>query len=996
MNQNTLQLTIEVDDKGSVKLQQLGKQAQAAGDASAKSMKGLRGQVDKLKGSTDVTVRSLAGMAGLSFAGVVAGVAGMVAGMGRMVESSGQSAREVDNLARLAGMSSTQFQEYSFAAKGAGIETDKFADISKDTHDKLGDFIATGGGGFADFFEQVAPKVGLTASELQNLSGPEVLMRVKQAMDDANVSAEEQVFYLESIASDAALLTPLLEKNGAAFKAQADKAHELGLVLESVDSQRLIAAQGKIDEVRGILTSLKDHVAADLAPVVTDLGNRFINSMSAGEGGVRSIAQTIASGLLTTLGSVIEAMRFFHNGWLGLKLVGTAAVHAIAVGVEHLYSGLRTILKPLDLLMKAAVYLDALDVNPFDTLDTALETFSSSSGDVTQSVLEDIEKTNAGYDRIGQTIKGFIAELGQMDSSSSEQAMLENYTAVQGSMTQKTVEEANKRAVIEKELAAKSASEREKLAVSLADRTNQLVMSELGYKQWALDQEVAAMRAVAGEDQQLQDKITAYRVAKLKDFEKEAAASNQRVQSNLQRITEVMGKTFVDNVEGAILQSLGRTENAWEQLWNSMLAKLGSVVAEMAVTWATSQIANFTGWSLPKFHAGLWSLADDEMLSILQHGEMVVPSWAAEEIRSNLGRGFQDGSWDALVKSTDGRRFADMDSWGGEYGAIVGGKARDLLAGVLGSALLNGPDAALRGALSPDTLQNLIGGSLLEAGLRRMSFGQPEAWVSAGGFLSNIAGLVGLTRGVRVPFVSELLNFGASWLTNKIGDVLNDRSWENIKDAYERGLITHAQAVNTIELLKQQGVKGDSGSVLNSTVSRLGDFFKPVGKAVRKGWASIKDTLGIGKERKTVGLHISYDGSRDGDGDFNSRRANSSGGATFNERTGGYDTHGGGSAGFGPGLAAGGVVNRLMVPRGDDGFAALSYDEGVVDRDTMRILSRSIRSGEFGGTSAIVAEVRALGREIRGFRRDLVTTSKRALTLHRRWEKLGMPQVRSV
>ena len=87
--------------------------------------------------------------------------------------STAASAREIKNLSTLVGISSTEFQKMAAGAKTVGIEQDKLADIFKDTNDKLGDFMQTGAGPLVDFFENIAPKVGITADEFKNLSGPE-------------------------------------------------------------------------------------------------------------------------------------------------------------------------------------------------------------------------------------------------------------------------------------------------------------------------------------------------------------------------------------------------------------------------------------------------------------------------------------------------------------------------------------------------------------------------------------------------------------------------------------------------------------------------------------------------------------------------------------------------------------------------------------------------------------------------------------------------------
>lgn len=151
---------------------------------------------------------------------------------GRMAKES----KSMANSARLAGEGFEDFQRQAYAARvGVGIEFEKLGDIFKDTQDKIGDFLSTGGGEMADFFENIAPKVGLTAEAFRGLSGMEGLQLLYNSLEKAGVSSDQMVFYMESIADEASGLIPLLRENGRAFK-------ELGAnatIITSEDAKQL-------------------------------------------------------------------------------------------------------------------------------------------------------------------------------------------------------------------------------------------------------------------------------------------------------------------------------------------------------------------------------------------------------------------------------------------------------------------------------------------------------------------------------------------------------------------------------------------------------------------------------------------------------------------------------------------------------------------------------------------------------------------------------------
>ena len=200
-------------------------------------------------------------------------VAAAAAGMLSLTVRASKGAKELGLLANLAGMTVSEFQSTSYALSQFNITQEELADISKDVQDKLGDFIATGGGEFSDFFENIAPKVGITAESLKELSGPQVLIAVKKAMDDANVSAKEQVFYLESIANDATKLSPLLEKNGKRLKELKNEYDSLNIALSETDTENLIEFNNQVIKLQNILDGIGNKLAASLVSPLSDFND---------------------------------------------------------------------------------------------------------------------------------------------------------------------------------------------------------------------------------------------------------------------------------------------------------------------------------------------------------------------------------------------------------------------------------------------------------------------------------------------------------------------------------------------------------------------------------------------------------------------------------------------------------------------------------------------------------------------------------------------------
>lgn len=224
---------------------------------------------------------------GTAFAAVPAIVAGLVT-------SSAMAAKEITNLSNLAGLTTTEFQRYAAGAASVGVEQEKLSDIFKDTNDKIGDFLATGGGELKNFFETVAPKVGVTAEQFRNLNSADALQLYVTSLQKANVSQAQMTFFMEAIADEATALVPLLADGGKKFKEYGDAAQSAGMIL---DEQTIGAAQQFSTELTVIgqyASSAKTALAAEFMPVLAQLAKDLAGTTKEA-GGLRNVIGEFAN-----------------------------------------------------------------------------------------------------------------------------------------------------------------------------------------------------------------------------------------------------------------------------------------------------------------------------------------------------------------------------------------------------------------------------------------------------------------------------------------------------------------------------------------------------------------------------------------------------------------------------------------------------------------------------------------------------------------------------
>lgn len=253
-----------------------------SGDAKGfdAAIKGAQGTLKRLGGDLG-RLQQLAAKA-LNLGGL--GGAASIAGLASFSVQLARTAKDLTTLANVSDTSVENFQRLAFGARQVGIEQDKLADIFKDTQDKVGDFLETGGGALADFFENIAPKVGVTAAQFRNLSGPQALQLYVSSLEKANLSSAQMTFYLEAIASDSARLLPLLRNNGEGFARAADEADRLGAVIGQDLIQKSLEFEKNLERLRTLSKSVAVEFGSVLVPALNRLAEEFLDTRQAGLG----------------------------------------------------------------------------------------------------------------------------------------------------------------------------------------------------------------------------------------------------------------------------------------------------------------------------------------------------------------------------------------------------------------------------------------------------------------------------------------------------------------------------------------------------------------------------------------------------------------------------------------------------------------------------------------------------------------------------------------
>lgn len=228
---------------------------------------------------------------------------------------------EIQKSAQLANVSTSEFQRLAFAVKSVGFEADKLTDVYKDVNDRVGEFLSTGGGEMKDFFEKVAPKVGVTAEAFRNLSGPQALQLYYNSLIKAGLNQQQVTFYMEAMADEASALVPLLQNNGKAMAEMGGKAavippETMANLKRYTDAQKemeqalqkvtiAIVSSGLLEGVTNMVTSITE-LTGQLASANPELFKWGVTI-----GGAAALLGPVVAGIgtfVTAVGSVLPVL----------------------------------------------------------------------------------------------------------------------------------------------------------------------------------------------------------------------------------------------------------------------------------------------------------------------------------------------------------------------------------------------------------------------------------------------------------------------------------------------------------------------------------------------------------------------------------------------------------------------------------------------------------------------------------------------------------------
>lgn len=264
-----------------------------------------------------------------------------------------QAIHELNVLSQSFDVSVESLSSWSYAAQGLGLSSEKMGDIFKDTSDKIGDFVATGGGEAKDLFDNL----NLSIDELKGLKPDEQLLAIAEGLDQVGTNGEK-IFYLESLADEASRLLPLLENGAEGLTKMKREADLLGVTLDDIDAAKVEQASDSFRVLGGAAEGFANQLTIQLSAAFAGLGEDVLDLLEE-FGGMSGVVEIVVNNTVDGLGVVLNTIHALElilktagNGWLQLAVVAADALAKQAEGVVWLIgTPLRHLTDAISLIM---------------------------------------------------------------------------------------------------------------------------------------------------------------------------------------------------------------------------------------------------------------------------------------------------------------------------------------------------------------------------------------------------------------------------------------------------------------------------------------------------------------------------------------------------------------------------------------------------------------------------------------------------------------------
>jgi hypothetical protein len=347
-----------------------------------------KGVIGSLGGVLGSAKAQLAGF--ISVAGIATGITALTTDCMDAIDSLGELAMKLG--ATTAGLSALQY-----AAGQSDVEVSTLEGGLKKLTVKLGE--AQNGSKTA----QAAFKaLGLSASALSGMGVDQAFTAIAEKIASISDPTQRAAAAVAIFGKAGADLLPLLIEGKGGIEALKAEAEALGLVLNDVDVAKVKEANDAITKVKLAFVGIGNQIAISVAPIVTDLADKFTSMGLVGNKSSKMIAdgvEWVAKSIAFVADGIQGLTALFQGVAAGILWVLAQLAKQITTTVQGIVGTINTVLEAVDMdpigvefTTTMAAFADGLETQSHDMFKKAGANLSTSNQVAVNAYFDNMKK----------------------------------------------------------------------------------------------------------------------------------------------------------------------------------------------------------------------------------------------------------------------------------------------------------------------------------------------------------------------------------------------------------------------------------------------------------------------------------------------------------------------------------------------------------------------------------------------------------------------------
>ena len=313
---------------------------------------------------------------------IFSGVAGAAA-VGGLASLTKRSFESVDALAKHAdriGESTTRLKALQHLTELTGGSSGNLTKSLVKAQKALGEFNATGSGTATPFLR----KLNVDTRELAQLKPGELFEVYAEKIRNMGTRAEQTAASAALFGDRTGEMLNLIDAGPQSLRDIQNEVERYGIALDRVDSAKIEAANDAMFRVRERMSGVGNIIASRVAPVVTAIANRFLDSGVEADA-MGNIVDKVMNGIASAAGIVADAFFGWEIIFQGAKVVALNLWQSMVGGMAKVEQAIIRVRNK----MSEAFGGDTIDVNdgPLTKMENSLKETSTHATRVLQELI---------------------------------------------------------------------------------------------------------------------------------------------------------------------------------------------------------------------------------------------------------------------------------------------------------------------------------------------------------------------------------------------------------------------------------------------------------------------------------------------------------------------------------------------------------------------------------------------------------------------------------